>query len=502
MGNNNSNQGNKPNVYDTENNVDSLKQLYTKNAVSEHKNFNNGIYDTADEIYDRVWDDNKNIYVNRRMEIFTNPSRGIEMPYFSDKNAFDSDSRDQLASSENPRYIEFIVCKGNMDDFKQKFAVNKSIPDHECKGDCHCIEKMFEFSGDSGRIHKKHQVPRNLSQTSLSQMSLSPTSTEPYDTVGQQQENIKQCGMIKNPMARQKTNINPFDWPMMLGGCDCGPMTGGECKPMMGGECKPMMGGKCKPMMGGECKPMMGGETNNNNNDSPEEITESDEQKDKAFSTTSEMSDTTTSPIFADKNKQKNKKNTDKNADKNADKNTDKKVLNISVVEVDEDKSTTSSSSSEEDEIDDIIDDIDEDLEEEDITEDGFILEQSDISSSDLYRMQSRIFGSETDTSSYDITNKRSDKNVKKNNNRRNLNQNDMNNNSETTERIRRAIKKMNSRNTNNDDSETTEHIRRAMNKMNSRNIFFDTEDRVILKMNSSTDKYIKKPTNRNTKYT
>lgn len=108
---------------------------------------------------------------------------------------------------------------------------------------------------------------------------------------------------------------------------------------------------------------------------------------------------------------------------------------------------------------DDIFDEPDEEnedlegLEEEDITEDGFLIEQSDLNSSDLYRMQRRIFVSETETPSQ-LT-----------------------------------------------SDETTEKVRNAINKLNVRNSMFNSEDRKILDLNSDTDKYYSRPAKRNTKY-
>lgn len=122
----------------------------------------------------------------------------------------------------------------------------------------------------------------------------------------------------------------------------------------------------------------------------------------------------------------------------------------------DDDTTTTTSETKEkkkknkkkdEDENDEDIDDIEIDDEDED-TEDGFMIEQSDINTSDLYKMQKRIFRSDTDT-----------------------------------------------------EDNYTDKVRDAMNTYNQRRKLFDSEDQDILGMNSTTDDYIKRPTNRNYKY-
>lgn len=134
------------------------------------------------------------------------------------------------------------------------------------------------------------------------------------------------------------------------------------------------------------------------------------------LSSTSDISSTTEEPKKKDKNKKKDK------YDDNDD----------------------------DDEIDDDIDDNDLDDEDidDDLTEEGFIIEQSDINTSDLYKMQKRIFKSDTET-----------------------------------------------------EESYTEKVRNAMNTYNQRKKIFNTEDQDILGMNSSTEEYTRKPTRKNSKY-
>ena len=324
------------------------------------------IYDTADVIYLRTTGDDadKGFYVERStVEVYTDPVRGLTLPYIADRNAYPVPYQteslfDPTMSSENPRYVEIVVCRGDLEEKGERFAVNKQQPDHECKGNCYCIEEIYQIT--------KMNKPTVLSATSS-------------ERTGPQKK------------AASKTPA------------------------------------KCKPMVGGSYL-MKGGQDDMMNTDtSPEEITESEEENDLAFSPTSDMSDTTTSPAKP-KEQQKKKKPAE----------------------------MFDTSDNDEEQLDEDVDDDDEDLEldEEEVTEDGYILQLSDITSSDLYKMQRRIFESETeDEGGLD------------------------------------------------DDDETTDRVREAMRKMNARGNMFDSEDRAILNLTSSTEKYMNKPTRRNDKY-
>lgn len=427
MGNNNSGQKNEQNI-SREDNL--LKVFYAKDRENEIKKINEGIYDDANKIYDKIWDGNKYIFVEKKIDIFEHPARGIPMPYIVDKDSFGSESNyEQLVSSENPRYIEFIICKGDAGEFKQKFAVNKSVPYHECKENCPCIEEIVEVIGEKNRIYKKDKPEENTKF-----FSLSPTSSEPFDwklyntnpNMGNM-EPRKENGMGTDTCPGRITGKCPFG----IGKC---PYANGrrcpfsiELGPNIPGE---MYNSMNHPKLMGGAKKGTGMNTSKKN-----ELTK---QIGKAFSTTSEMNETSSSAI-GEKKKKKNKKHLE-----NEDSTTTTSTSTTST--------TISTTTDENDE--EIEDDLEGLEDEEDPEENGFIIEQSDISSSDLYRMQSRIFGSETQSMS-------------------------------STDH----------------KSETTENVRQAMNKMNSRKTLFDTEDRNILELNSSTDEFMKRPTNKNFKY-
>ena len=353
-------------------NVDFLAEFYGKDTEpSEHVwDSNYHYYDRADKIYNRT-QRNPNIYIEKHTDIYIDPERGIALPYESPKygtQASEYSSQDLTTSgynpttSENPKYIEFIVCKGDLHDFRrEKYAVNKDQPDHECRANCECIEQIIKIEKINNKLI-------------MSPLSVSPTSSEPG-------RSPKICGAHGRESMQGGANVN---------------MT----------------------------------------SESPEEITDSDEINDEAFSETSDISTTDTTPINKPNPQKKNKKKfSGSNDNINAD--------DLELEDVVDDDAI----------IDDETDDDDDDLEgieDEDITEDGLIIDQSDISSSDLYRMNSRIFGSETDTEN---------------------------------------------------DEEFTEMVAQAMDKANQRKTLFDSEDKDILNMNSSSEKYTQKRTQKNNKY-
>lgn len=440
MGNNNSSQGNNVDVFETEKDVDLLREFYAKDSESQFNKMSDKVHSKANKLYDRA-NKNNNIYIERRVEIFSDPSRGISLPYNVEKPSFSSDRNDQVVTSENPKYIEF-VAEGMMNDMIEKYAVHKSRPNHECKKNCYCVEDMIDVVDNKKKIYNSNMFNKSVldsSETSskdaivrqnntynmLNKAVLSPTSSEP------------RTRNIIVELNKSRENKVGGNCGMSYGG-NYGMSYGGNCGSMLGGNCGQMYGGNCGSMYGGNCGSMYGGaerKTNGNvhSDTSPDDIASSSEQSDRAFSTTSEMSETS-SPAFPSKK-------TDK-----------KKPVN--------------KNKSDDDDEPDIDDDELEGVDDEDITtENGFILEQSDIGSSDLYRMQSRVFGSETDDSiDYSRNNK-------------------------------------NSRNSDYDDDEITDRVRNAMDKMNVRNNIFDSEDNDILNMNSSTDKYMKRPTKKNHKY-
>jgi len=172
-----------------------------------------------------------------------------------------------------------------------------------------------------------------------------------------------------------------------------------------------------------------GGAKNKDEDEEQEDVfTESDEITE--YSPTSDDISTTTTTTESAKKKEKEKKKKEK---KEEDDDTD---------ETDEDTEDL------------------EGIDEEAITEDGLILDGSDIHSSDLYRMQSRVFASETDDFAEE----------------------GLSTESEYTDKVDKAVNMLKKR-------------QKQQSKL------FDTEEKEILNLTSSTDEFMKRPSKKNPKY-
>lgn len=488
MGNNNSNQGNKTNVVNkhrtqpiNEDGPNFLDEFYARDPQTQVHRATNGIYQEADRMYNCIWQDIGN---ESQLDVFSDPAKGIHLPYYSNQTIGSDYRKDYLLSSENPKYIEFIYCEtpvngANEKEINEKYRVHQFEPDHDCKENCHCIRQFIEISANTSRVRNVDNFDNKniFSPASNSQPGrpgaqvFSPTSSE-----GTYQYNTKG--------STRPTHTCPAT------------QSGGMCPAMRGGMCSAMQGGTCGVMQGGTCGAMWGGADNDT---SPETTTDSDEEFENAFSDTSEMSDTTTSPgnnyrgnyrgnyrdnirtqlrNLRDKSKMNQDMDTSSDeaiSDATSDMSTDMKKRKIAT---DDNVTSEMVDTSDQDEVDSIDEDL-EGLEDEDIMEDGFLFEQSDVTSSDLYRMQSRIFGSETDTD-YEYTENNFD------------NEYNSDDNDSTTDIVQNAYHKMNLRKKINNS-----------NPNNMRNSIFDSEDRDIMEMGigSSTDKYTKRTVKRNNKY-
>ena len=374
-----------------------------------------------------------------KIEIITYQN-GLSMPYLVDKNTFNSEKYDNYLSSENPKYIELIVCKGNMDDFVEKYAINKNTPDHDCGKNCHCIEETYEIVGNDVKIYQKNKYAKNSTE-SINRNMYSPTSEEPVNKTNMYSPTSEE------PVSKNKISIKKYKY----------------------------------------------NKSNiKNNTFSPTSVDQSNESKYAEFSPTSadqtdgydytKYSPTSTDPITSTKNIHGFLKGGAKKD------NIDSSITSENKKKKDDDSSITSENQKSKNNIkgkknmDDEIDEGDEDLEgleDEDITEDGFMLSQTDITTSDLYNLQANVFRSHTpdrlDT---------------------------MNNMSRYQ------------RNRYNSDhyDEPTEKENEAMSRIekNKRFGMYDSEDDAIFqtklptdrnKIESTTEKYINRPTKRNEKY-
>ncbi|AQN68403.1 hypothetical protein [Saudi moumouvirus] len=141
------------------------------------------------------------------------------------------------------------------------------------------------------------------------------------------------------------------------------------------------------------------------------------------------------------------------------DNNQNKKISDKDLIFDSDDIKPETISLEDEDDEDEMLEDIDEELEEL-----GFDYDQTDVTTSDLYNLQKRIFQSSDSQ------------------------------NSENT------VDSMDDLENEFDEDETTENVRWAMQRINLRNTLFDKEDNDIMQMNSS-DIYRSGTTRKNNKY-
>ena len=434
MGNNNSRQKNKIDIVSTTNddNPELLNQFYAEDPVNQARKLKANIHATADRFFDKIWD-------NSNVESYTDKSRGIKMPYISDKNLYGSETEhNPFISSENPAYIDFIV-NNNDADIQESYAVNKNIPDHDCKANCHCIKKVTELlsqiSNRNDEINLEDTDKIDIDSMNRNLMLMSVTSED--DDVGKLPNRISLrndpgkttlMALKNNPDRGSKTVAVNNIWSNNTRMNDAY-----SCKIHLKGGC----GCAGKKMAGG---------ANNESDDTSEDNT--DDSNDNMYDSSDTSEDSNYNPNNGD-----NKKNQKK-----------KKVIG---------DETSDNDILDSDESDDINEELD--VDEEDISEDGYVI-HSDITSSDLYNLQSKIFESDTEDSDEDARNFAQVSRVKKN------------------------INKMNDRILD-DDDEITEEIRMAMREMNERDQMFDTETREIFRMNSDSDHYLKRSLKRNNKY-
>lgn len=112
--------------------------------------------DKQQEIIDKIKENikypkNYEKYVN----VFIDKRTGRQMPYMSDTVS-------EMPMSENPRYIEFIVCESNGK------KTNEKVSTHDCDGDCNCVTKMIDINSPFISVSKKMKGGENNSESELS----------------------------------------------------------------------------------------------------------------------------------------------------------------------------------------------------------------------------------------------------------------------------------------------------------------------------------------------
>ena len=360
----------------------------TANATKFNNQTKANMYKKANQMYNDIWDSED----QSKYEVYKDNARGINMPYYSSDG-----KQDMMVSSEYPKYVEFVVCAediNNLRDVKEKYAVNKSTPDHNCVGNCYCIEETIEFLGNKRRVLSNNNI-------------ISPTS-----------DALSETSEIPKIKDNKKSNIAIIRNNNVSGGC------AKKDYSWAGVNNKTANTNAPEPKVAIIRNTNLKGGARNNMDDSPVETVDLDDTEDDLmFSNTSDLTSTPTI-----KKKQ----------------NKDDEIVNA------------------DDEDDDIDDDDDLEGLEEELTEDGFDFDQSDMDSTDLYKMTNNIFVSQTDSDNY-----------------------------------------QNNRIYDDDVDSITEKVRVAMNKPNYRlnKNLYNSEDLDILQMNSSSDNYSKKPVKKNNKY-
>ena len=118
---------------------------FTKQQLQEiydyyHRNNVETVYENNEQTLDHP-----EILIKKKIEIFVEPRNGKKL-YYQTQNPViqEIDSEKPIVTSENPRYVEFIVCNDNLTNLVERYAINKHQPDHECKANCQCIGSLFD----------------------------------------------------------------------------------------------------------------------------------------------------------------------------------------------------------------------------------------------------------------------------------------------------------------------------------------------------------------------
>ncbi|QGR54027.1 hypothetical protein [Moumouvirus maliensis] len=338
-------------------NNSSRENISESNDISLLKEYWTNKYQNSRNNIPTQYDDNG---YRSNVDIFHDPTNGISLPYINDRETYYSDIDPRIIASENPRirYVELEICDdGDIHKVREKYAVNRTQPNHNCGANCKCLGSESSC---------------NIVDQKVFYNNYSPTSAEPVEK--RQVYQIQQGG--------QNPDLTSID---------------------------------------------------NTSTELNSDLT----------SSTSINNDDTSEPSF------KNKKITDKN----------KKISDNSLIFDSDDIKTEDISLDDEDDEDEMLEDIDEELEEL-----GFDYDQTDVTTSDLYNLQKRIFQS-SDSQNY-------------------------NNSESSLDDLDNEL----------DEDETTENVRWAMQRINLRNTLFDKEDNDIMQMNSS-DIYKSGATRKNNKY-
>ncbi len=137
MGSSNSKIDNTPNAYNK-------SDTYDRTAMSHINNVNRDGY--VYEAHNSVYFDKLDTNLKKKFDVFVD-QRGVSMPYMSE----DSSERNESNHSEDAdtiKFIEFRVCRDNISNITQKYAINLDTPNHDCGANCKCIEGSMKIISD------------------------------------------------------------------------------------------------------------------------------------------------------------------------------------------------------------------------------------------------------------------------------------------------------------------------------------------------------------------
>ena len=399
----------------------------TSDAVIE-QNVGDNIYDRGQQIYQRMRNPEPHV------DILVDKARGINLSYVRDK------PYNPIISSENPRYIEFVVCKGNMEEDLERFAVHSDKPNHNCRGNCPCIVETVKVEGSRGIGPPSSDFKlRSFVQT------YSPTSSEHVDRNNgppfspTSDDNDRPISRRKGSSRGAEDTSSDIPYGMN---------NGQTFSPTSDDE--PIS--RRRVRRGREDTSSDLPHETNYDDLSPTSSESILKSKDAVFSPTSRGG----TCLVGGK-----KKKTDDDSDGPLD---DEDDDDDDDDDVDDDEDENDVDDDDDDEVDD------EDLDELD-KEDGVILEKSDIDTEDIYRIQSRFFES-SDEKLTDIEGEGFE-------------------DDELTEQVRNAMEARGS---------TSRKIASGNTRADSRTRMFDTEEADILGMDDS-ENYMKRPIKKNDKY-
>lgn len=450
-----------------------------------------------------------NVQNGKQIEMFNDLEKGLSMPYESNRFTsnqpnLSSEFMDESITSEDPKYIELIICtEDSNESHEERFAINKFDPDHLCKGNCHCVMELWKYQHVSTIPYSETSVDDNQS------FSRGGYNKRNYNQSNNQSKNGSRNKSKNGSINRSNNNRynnesnnqseNEFSDEQMntIGGCDCN--QNGGCDYQIGGarnivDTEDENFEDEQDVTSEDLNQMDDGDDSGDT----EKLDEDDEKE--TFSTTDDENTDNTSDTSDDMERnndtklKKNKKKTNKkinvtNANKtnvnktNANKTNAAKFHLMKPTVMQNNYTSKSETDSGED-----IEDLD-GIEAEDVNDedDQGILLNSDITSSDLYNMQSRIFTSDTDS---ELEDDQIDKKIKKDVNYANLLNDDedvdgaLSSESEYTEKLTNAIKEL-----------------KKQKQQNRISNIYDSEDKHIMDMNSSSEKYKTQKLKKNSKY-